>query len=224
MIYNPYNSTIPSSYDLRDYGFVTPIKNQGSDGNCWAFAVIGALESCILKAAGVEYDLSEENMKNLMALYSDYGWNYSTNKGGTNSMVLGYFSSWMGPVNDSDDRYIINTYLSPLMKSLMHVQNIIFLSRSNYTDNDAIKQAILNYGAVYTTLYATGVKNQYYSGTSNPDHSVVIVGWDDNYSKSNFGGNQLREMEHGFVKTVGELTGDIMVISMFHIMILDLHR
>ena len=190
MIYNPYNSTIPSSYDLRDYGFVTPIKNQGSDGNCWAFAAIGALESCILKAAGVEYDLSEENMKNLMALYSDYGWNYSTNKGGTNSMVLGYFSSWMGPVNDSDDRYIINTYLSPLMKSLMHVQNIIFLSRSNYTDNDAIKQAILNYGAVYTTLYATGVKNQYYSGTSNPDHSVVIVGWDDNYSKSNFGGNQ----------------------------------
>ena len=171
MIYNPYNSTIPSSYDLRDYGFVTPIKNQGSDGNCWAFAAIGALESCILKAAGVEYDLSEENMKNLMALYSDYGWNYSTNKGGTNSMVLGYFSSWMGPVNDSDDRYIINTYLSPLMKSLMHVQNIIFLSRSNYTDNDAIKQAILNYGAVCTSLYSTHSTYQYYKGTYNPNHA-----------------------------------------------------
>lgn len=190
MIYNLYNSTIPSSYDLRDYGFVTPIKNQGSNGNCWAFAAIGALESCILKATGIDYDLSEENMKNLMAKYSDYGWDYSTNTGGTDAMVLGYFSSWMGPVNESDDKYIIDTYLSPLMESLMHVQNIVFLPRHNYTDNDAIKQAILNYGGVYTTLYATGAKNQYYSGTSNPDHAVVIVGWDDNFSKSKFSGNQ----------------------------------
>jgi C1A family cysteine protease len=190
MIYNPYNYTIPSSFDLRNYGWVTSIKNQGSDGNCWAFAAIAALESCILKASGVEFDLSEENMKNLMAIYSDYGWNYATNNGGTDAMVLGYFSGWIGPVNESDDRYIVNTYLSPLMESLMHVQNIIFLPRSNYTDNDGIKRAILDYGAVYTTLYATGAKNQYYSGTKNPDHAVVIIGWDDNYSKSKFGSNQ----------------------------------
>ena len=191
LIYNPFNSTtIPSSYDLRDYGWVTSIKNQGSDGNCWAFAAIAALESCILKATGIEYDLSEENMKNLIAFYSDYGWDVSTNNGGTDAMVLGYLSSWMGPVNESDDKYIVNTFLSPLMESLMHVQNIVYLPRSNYTDNDAIKQAILNYGAVYTTLYATGAKNQYYSGTQNPDHAVAIIGWDDNLSKSRFGARQ----------------------------------
>ena len=188
MLYKPYNSTIPSRYDLRDYGLVTSVKNQGSNGNCWAFAAIAVLESCILKATGIEYDFSEENMKNLMATFSDYGWNKAyTNSGGTTEMSRAYFLSWMGPVNESDDKYVINTFLSPLMESIMHVQNILFLPRSNYTDNDAIKQAILNYGAVYTSLYSRGTKYQYYTGPKNPDHAVAIVGWDDNLSKDKFG-------------------------------------
>ena len=189
MFYNPYNSTIPSRYNLKDYGWVTPVKNQGYDGNCWAFAGIGALESCILKATGLVFDFSEENMKNLMATFSDYGWTHPTNNGGTDDMIIGYFSSWMGPVNESDDEYIIDTYLSPLMESIMHVQNVIYLPRSSYTDNDAIKQAILNYGAVCTSLYSTHSKYQYYKGTESPNHAVVIVGWDDNMPKSNFSGS-----------------------------------
>ena len=190
MLYKPYNSTIPSHYDLRDYRLVTSVKNQGTNGNCWAFAAIAVLESCILKATGIKYDFSEENMKNLMATFSDYGWNKAyTNSGGTTEMSRAYFLSWMGPVNESDDKYVINTYLSPLMESIMHVQNIIFLPRSNYTDNDAIKQAILNYGAVYTSLYSMRTEYQYYTGPKNPDHAVAIVGWDDNFSKDKFGSN-----------------------------------
>ena len=223
MFYNPYNSTIPSRYNLKDYGWVTPVKNQGNDGNCWAFAGIGALESCILKATGLVFDFSEENMKNLMATFSDYGWTHPTNNGGTDDMIIGYFSSWMGPVNESDDEYIINTYLSPLMESIMHVQNVIYLPRSSYTDNDAIKQAILNYGAVCTSLYSTHSTYQYYKGTESPNHAVVIVGWDDNMPKSKFSGSP-PVMELGFVKTVGDLVGEMKVIFMFHIMIPDLHK
>ena len=58
-----YDSDLPSSYDLRDYHMVTPVKSQGSNGNCWAFSSLASLESCILKATGATYDLSEENMK-----------------------------------------------------------------------------------------------------------------------------------------------------------------
>ena len=81
---------LPAKYDLRDEGLVTPVKDQANGGNCWAFSTIGAIESAILKASGETSDLSEENMKNLMALYSIYGWDIETNDGGYGNMPFGY--------------------------------------------------------------------------------------------------------------------------------------
>jgi len=43
---------LPWEYDLRDLGLVTPPKNQGSNGTCWAFATIGSLESAMLTQLG----------------------------------------------------------------------------------------------------------------------------------------------------------------------------
>ncbi|WP_407454713.1 C1 family peptidase, partial [Methanobrevibacter sp.] len=182
--------SIPSSYDLRQLNQTSSVKNQGSDGNCWAFASLGALESSILKAGGIEFDFSEQNMKNLISLYSSYGWNMETNEGGYSRMAFGYLTSWLGPINDSDDEYKLDTALSSVLNSILHVQNILFLKRDNYTDNDEIKLALMEYGGVaasmyYSSSYAKG-KNYYYNGNLGANHLVVIVGWDDNYSKSNF--------------------------------------
>ncbi len=185
-----YDGVLPSSFDLRDLGYVTSVKNQGDDGNCWSFSALAALESAILKASGMSFDLSEENMKNLMSYFSDYGWAMETNKGGYDKMAVGYLTSWLGPVNDTDDRYVIDSLISPVLHSFVHVQNILFLTRDNYTDNDAIKKAIMDYGAVSTSIYWSSAysngKDYYYNGNSGANHAVAIVGWDDNYSASNF--------------------------------------
>ncbi|WP_292882876.1 C1 family peptidase [Methanobrevibacter sp. UBA188] len=182
---------LPSYYSLIDEKLVTPVKDQQTSGNCWAFAPIAVMESCILKASGDALDLSEENMKNLMALYSDYGWNMNTNDGGYDKMGWGYLTSWLGPVLESDDLFDDNSHLSGILNSIGHVQNIIFLYRANYTDNDAIKRAIMQYGAVGTTMYMGGYLNSknayyYYKTSDSPNHAVTIVGWDDNFSKNNF--------------------------------------
>lgn len=187
-----YNGVIPSKYDLRDYGYVSRVKNQDHGGNCWAFYSLSALESAILKASDIKLiELSEENMKNLISLYSSYGWSFETNKGGYDDMSIGYLTSWLGPIYETNDIYDDASKLSPVIDSIMHVQNIIFLKRNSYTDNNAIKEAILKYGAVATgTYYDSIYKNYnnayYYIGEKPPNHGVLIVGWDDNYSKYNF--------------------------------------
>ena len=40
---------IPASYDLRDYGYLSSVRDQNPFGTCWAHAAIGAMESSYLK-------------------------------------------------------------------------------------------------------------------------------------------------------------------------------
>ncbi len=181
---------LPSRYSLVEEGYVTDAKNQESGGNCWAYTAMAVIESCILKAGGNPLDLSEENMKNLMALYSDYGWQIEVNDGGYDYMPWGYLASWLGPVLESDDLTDDKSALSPILNSILHIQNILFLKRDNFTDNDAIKRALIQYGAVGTSMAFSNTyinSNNYYCYNNMAcNHAVTIVGWDDNYSKSNF--------------------------------------
>jgi C1A family cysteine protease len=56
---------LPESYDARDDGLVTPIKNQGSCGSCWAFARAKAFEAALIKAGKLQesgsVDLAEQD-------------------------------------------------------------------------------------------------------------------------------------------------------------------
>ncbi|WP_405296195.1 C1 family peptidase [Methanobrevibacter sp.] len=186
-----YNETIydtlPDYYNLNEHGYVTSVKDQQDGGNCWAFAALASLESCILKAGGEVFDFSEENMKNLVAKFSYYGRSYMPNSGGNDDMAIGYLASWLGPVNESDDLYDGQSQLSALLNNAYHVQNVLYLKRNNYTDNDLIKQAILKYGAVSTFLYMgsiawyNGEPYHYYTGDKDPNHAVAIVGWNDSF-------------------------------------------
>lgn len=164
--------SIPSSYDSRNYGYITPVKDQANGGNCWAFSGVATLEACLKKITGIEYDFSEENIKNIMAAYSCFGLNLETNKGGYDSMVLAYLSSWAGPILEEIDEYDGSTLVSGYYISKFPTQNIIFLpARQTALDNDAYKRAIMDYGAVSISLNMAG----------EGYHAISLVGWDDNY-------------------------------------------
>ena len=182
---------LPSSYDLRDEGLVSPVSDQGSTGSCWAFATLAALESYLMKTEGVSYDFSEQNVRNVMGYYGTNGTDWDD--GGNHIMSLAYLLRWSGPINETDDPF--NSYSSRSSYTLdrvKHVQDVVYVPmRLGYLDNDEIKFAIMKYGALYTTIYSDSYfqyHTSYYSDWPEySNHAITLVGWDDNYPASKFG-------------------------------------
>lgn len=56
------NKTLPTSVDWVSKGAVTPVKNQGQCGSCWAFSATGAVESITSIATSTLPVLSEEQL------------------------------------------------------------------------------------------------------------------------------------------------------------------
>ncbi len=181
-------AALPAAYDLRTQSKLTAVRNQGNCGTCWAFATYGSLES--FYKPGEAFDFSENDMVNNHGFYTggdpyDYGGNID--------MSAAYLARWDGPVNEADSPYVCKGTSGTGLTVRKHVQNVIYLPvRASATDNAAIKQAVMTYGAVYVSLYYgdayfNSLNNSYYCGTNMPhNHAVCIVGWDDGYSKGKF--------------------------------------
>ena len=177
----------PATYDLRTSGRVSPVKNQGSCGSCWAFASYGSMESEALPTQ--LFDFSENNLKNL------HGFDSGACAGGNSQMATAYLARWSGAVAESADPYVdSSTPNSPAGLPVQeHTQEILVIpGRSGALDNDNIKAAVQTTGGLYTTMYWASTsynstsKAYYYGGTSGSNHAVTIVGWDDSYSRTNF--------------------------------------
>ncbi|MEE3323703.1 MAG: Ig-like domain repeat protein [Methanosphaera sp.] len=184
------SSNLPAAYDLRNQSLVSSVKVQSSSGSCWAFTSLASLESVLLRKTGVEYDLSENNIKNILKKYSIVGdASGEPNSGNNDFEPISYLVGWYGPVLEEKDKYDSSSIISPIIDSSFHIQDVYIIpERKNATDNELIKQAIYNYGAVSTGIHSPSGKNSY-STSSNINHGVTIVGWDDNYSKTNFSPN-----------------------------------
>jgi len=178
---------LPIRFDLRDENLVTAPKDQGNKNTCWAFAGIGALESRAAKSK--HYDFSEDHL----ILNSLYKIDYES--GGNRDMVVAYLTSWKGPVLEIDDKYG-DGETNEQVTAVKHVQEIFYINK----DMNAIKNALLDYGAVESSLYVadpesgatldSNMNNKthsyYYAGQKKTNHDVVIVGYDDGYSRDNF--------------------------------------
>ena len=182
----------PTSYDLRTYNRCSAVQNQGSSGDCWAFAAISSAEGNLLPATQV--NLSELHLANSSKF------DYAIGDGGNIYMATAYMASWDGPVLESDDPFSDIRLTSPsTLPTYRHMQNtIIFPPRDSSTDNDLIKQCLMSYGPITTAVfwdhanYSWQTAAMYCPTSTNSNHEISIVGWDDNFSRTNFtsaGGN-----------------------------------
>ena len=186
-------SVTDSFFDLRNFNATTPVKNQGSNGACWAFGTTGALESAFKIATGITLDISENNIQNSGLRYSIFG-KPSLTEGGYLISGAGYVLSWLGIVNAEYDVYDELGKISQILftPDSYHFTDVMFVNTKNST---AVKQALLKYGALTIHVNGADPQNKYYNKTSHAlycdnktlgNHFVTIVGWNDTYSRTNF--------------------------------------
>jgi len=181
--------TLPSSYDARTEGIVTPAKDQGNCGSCWAFATVGAMESHLLKELGV----GPENLSEQQQVYcntANYGCagGYATavryweappwpDKGPLDEAVFPYTANQATPcyepISEQMPYRITNYHTVPTttadFKQSLYVDGPSYWRYTVYSDFYTFWGAS-NPGAVYVN---TG-------GTYEGGHAALLIGWDDN--------------------------------------------
>lgn len=179
-------SMLPRKYDLRKLDRTSPVRRQGNNGSCWAFAAYGSMES-FLKPFG-DYDFSEKHMRNT------HGFDWGNDDGGNRDIATAYLARGDGPINEEDDPYEEQNFNSPQgLERSLDIEKVLYIRDMNSAyDNKEIKRAIMEYGGVYTVInsskyYESTKYNSYYNpGSGRADHAVTIVGWDDDFSRNAF--------------------------------------
>lgn len=180
---------LPARFDLRELNRSTPVRDQGPNGSCWSFAANSSEESIALsKGLDSNPDYSEANMRNT------HGFDWGPNDGGTEQVAAAYLARWSGPVAEQDDPYNPYNFRSPSnLSRQFDIDEVFYLpTMRSGADTETLKRAVMEYGALYTTVYGgTNYLNfrtmgHYDRGYGTPNHAVSILGWDDNYSASNF--------------------------------------
>jgi C1A family cysteine protease len=177
--------TAPATLDWRNYNgynYVTPVRDQGNCGSCWAFATTAALESNVLIVNGISaLNLAEEIMLSCSGAgscsggYIDGASNFSVSTGlppesydpytATNGQCSSAATGWQTATSQISSWHWVTT-TSPTV--------------------DAIKNDLNTYGPLVTTMqvysdffYYSGGVYQYISGTKQGGHAILIVGYDD---------------------------------------------
>ena len=190
------SAPLPAVLDWRNRTTLTGIRNQGSCGGCWAFATVGVLESAISIHEGTITDLSEQYLISC----NTYGW--SCNGGFTahpwHMDLSGLDQTSAGAVLESSFPYADYNYspgrgTTACGGSYDHpykIQSWGYVGNTLIPSESQIKQALLQYGPLATTVcvgpsfsayrggvFSTDEKNSCLPGLVN--HAVDMVGWDD---------------------------------------------
>ena len=218
---------LPSKYDSRTYNYVTSVKDQNPYGSCWAHAALASIESYMIKhgvkvgtgsAATTSLNLSETQhcYFNYTSAYDAEGMlngdksaasKGCLDQGGNGEMSAYTLQRWCGAASESDSALAYSNARTVAYSGLnsqyaygsniCHVQNSEWIPASNI---DAVKQAIMDYGAGNISYYESGNSYTYTCtiDTSSQNsqnhkwanHAITVVGWDDSISSSRFSPNK----------------------------------
>lgn len=201
------SKNLPASFGNN----LKPVYSQGGSQTCWAFASTSMFEYVVDKKTNSNNtSFSVEHMTEKLSIVGNCGFLRTEKRGLGTRYTAGYFAAGYGPVNSIDypwlsDKELIENY--DFGRAEYRATDIQYIDVKRNSDdtiadstNNIIKNAIFSNGAVVGHIFSDGHKyttGSEYLGTDNKsyyvfnhgitiNHAILIVGWDDNWSKTKF--------------------------------------
>ncbi|KAL4435113.1 hypothetical protein ABPG74_003606 [Tetrahymena malaccensis] len=173
---------LPASFDWRDYGILSDVKDQGQCGSCWAFSTTGILEALYYMENRQKISFSEQQLVDCAV--NSNGFNSYGCSGGWPEEALKYVSKFgilkeeQYPYLAADSKCKVTTPTSDGFK----VQSFYFIDKTA----DALKNTVARIpvsvlvDASTWGSYSSGVYNGCgNTQTNNLNHAVVAIGYDE---------------------------------------------
>ena len=180
----------PAAFDWHDIDgsdWMTPVRNQGSCGSCWAFGVIGAFEACIniqKNDPGYDVDLSEQQLVSSCCGAGSCSGGYPTG-------ALSYIEGSGVSTEKCFPYQARNSKCTPCKdwkNESYKIEKYVYID----SDTDSYKWALQNYGPMVVVVKVPEDWFYYKSGVYSPvwtsnkfgwaNHCVVLCGWNDSLS------------------------------------------
>jgi len=169
---------LPPSVDWRTKGVVTPVKNQGGCGSCWAFAATETIESAIAVKTGKLEVLSEQNMVSCTPNPQQCGGSGSCD-GATAELGFAYVQK----KGLSSEAVVPYRGITGKCVETTKIANITGFVKLPENDHDALLNAIATVGPIAITVAASewlDFENGVFDGCvkdADLDHGVQLVGY-----------------------------------------------